>query len=104
MANCFDGLIGLLLPAFSQKPSGGFRKENPNGDENKAKESVHQLHLGHVAFKENKYCKQHVANLRIKIRMNKFWDAEIQDINTSISIVDKLPKGGMMLVMKVTHM
>ena len=69
MANCFDGLIGLLLSAFSQKPSGGFRKENPNGDENKTEESVHQLHLGHVTFKENKQCKEHMANLKIKIVM-----------------------------------
>ena len=40
------------------------------------------------------------------IFFEKFLDAEIQDISTSISIVDKLPKlkGGIMLMMKVTHM
>ena len=34
----------------------------------------------------------------------KFLDAVIQDKSTSISIVDELPKGVMMMVMKVTHM
>ena len=40
-----------------------------------------------------------------QIHFTKFLDSGIQDVSTSISIVDKLPKGVMMMmVMKVTHM
>ena len=66
----------------------------------KAVIEIRNITISYVVYLALKFFLTHI------FFFEKFLDAEIQDISTSISIVDKLPKlkGGIMLMMKVTHM